>query len=226
MKFNKKKVFVSALAISLVAIISMGSIAWFTAQDSVENRFNVADSETTPADKLFSVTVYEQRDTNFDGDFNEAGDVEYTEDGLSYSAFLPGDTLSKIAHVKNTGSYNQYMRAVITVSDADKWIAALGADFVIEDILEGYDASLWARIDRIGNGTANTLTYVLYYDGIVAPGQDITVFTGVEIPSELTQADYVAFGKDFTVNVKAQAVQTENVGADAYAAFTTVGMAL
>ena len=37
MKMTKKKVFIAALAICLVAIVSMGTLAWFTASDYVTN---------------------------------------------------------------------------------------------------------------------------------------------------------------------------------------------
>ena len=45
MKLNKKKVVVSALAVSLVAILSFGTIAWFSAEDTIENKFHFADSD-------------------------------------------------------------------------------------------------------------------------------------------------------------------------------------
>ena len=45
MKMTKKKVFVTALAICLVAILSMGSLAWFNASDTITNKFKIADSD-------------------------------------------------------------------------------------------------------------------------------------------------------------------------------------
>ena len=62
MKNTKKKVFVVALAICLVAIISMGSLAWFTASDSVDNTFKIADSNDD-ANDVFSIDLYEKKDT-------------------------------------------------------------------------------------------------------------------------------------------------------------------
>ena len=51
---------------------------------------------------------------------------------------------------------------------------------------------------------------------------DITLFTNVKIPESLTQAQAAAFGADgFSISVKAQAVQTANMGDSAYAAFQT-----
>ena len=45
MKLTKKKVLLASLAICLVAIISFGTLAWFTADDQVTNTFLVANSE-------------------------------------------------------------------------------------------------------------------------------------------------------------------------------------
>ena len=58
MKFNKKKVFVTALAVCLIAILSMGSLAWFSHKDSVYNEFFVADSEdNTPTGETLRSTA-------------------------------------------------------------------------------------------------------------------------------------------------------------------------
>ena len=58
MKMTKKKVFVAALAICLIAIISMGTLAWFNATDDITNNFKVATDEND-TDPTFSVKVSE-----------------------------------------------------------------------------------------------------------------------------------------------------------------------
>ena len=68
MKFTKKKVLVTSLAISIIAILSFGTIAWFTAEDSVTNKFYVGDTDTE-ADEVFGIDLWENRDTNGDGDY-------------------------------------------------------------------------------------------------------------------------------------------------------------
>ena len=45
MKMNKKKVLVTALAVSLIAILSLGTVACFNAKDEITNTFKVADSD-------------------------------------------------------------------------------------------------------------------------------------------------------------------------------------
>ena len=71
MKMNKKKVFTLALAVCLIAILSMGSLAWFTDSDEIKNEFMIAgsDDEQDP-DKVFSVDVWENTP---DGDKDDDG---------------------------------------------------------------------------------------------------------------------------------------------------------
>ena len=221
MKLTKKKVFVSALAICLIAIISMGTLAWFSAQDEVTNKFMIADSDDDTPDEIFSVDVWEN-----------TPDGEKDQDGYEYTDILPGDTLKKEARVENTGYYDQYVRVTVTISDAQAWIAALGADFNVADVFDGFVAADWNHIWNNMNGATTipeNFVYVMYYKDIVEPGDVINVFNNVKIPTSLTREEAVAFGGNFDITVKAEAVQTENVvpegtaAADAaWAAFKTV----
>lgn len=221
MKLTKKKVFVSALAICLIAIISMGTLAWFSAQDEVTNKFMIADSDDDTPDEIFSVDVWEN-----------TPDGEKDQDGYEYTDILPGDTLKKEARVENTGHYDQYVRVTVTISDAQAWIAALGADFNVADVFGGFVAADWNHIWNNMNGATTipeNFVYVMYYKDIVKPGDVINVFNNVKIPTSLTREEAVAFGGNFDITVKAEAVQTENVvpegtaAADAaWAAFKTV----
>ena len=221
MKMTKKKVFVTALAICLVAIISMGTLAWFNAQDEVTNKFMIADSDDDTPDEIFSVDVWEN-----------TPDGEKDQDGYEYTDILPGDTLKKEARVENTGYYDQYVRVTVTISDAQAWIAALGADFNVADVFDGFVAADWNHIWNNMNGATTipeNFVYVMYYKNIVKPGDVINVFNNVKIPTSLTREEAVAFGGNFDITVKAEAVQTENVvpegtaAADAaWAAFKTV----
>ena len=221
MKLTKKKVFVTALAICLIAIISMGTLAWFSAQDEVTNKFMIADSDDDTPDEIFSVDVWEN-----------TPDGEKDQDGYEYTDILPGDTLKKEARVENTGHYDQYVRVTVTISDAQAWIAALGADFNVADVFGGFVAADWNHIWNNMNGATTipeNFVYVMYYKNIVEPGDVINVFNNVKIPTSLTREEAVAFGGNFDITVKAEAVQTENVvpegtaAADAaWAAFKTV----
>ena len=230
MKMTKKKVFVTALAVCLIAILSMGSLAWFSAQDSVTNNFHIADSEDNDPDDIFSVDVYEKYDS--DGD----GTPEEYQSGITYNDILPGDELAKDAIVKNTGHYDQYIRVIITISDKAVWksiVESTGADFDTYDIRQhfvGFDSAKWDLVNSTMDNSGESIRYVLYLNDILKSGDSFSVFTGVEIPEAMTQEHASHFDDDgvwgFTIDVKAQSVQTENVGANAFAAFQTVGMAI
>ncbi len=208
MKLTKKKVFVVAIALSLVAIISMGSLAWFFDSEKVENNFMIADSDHDSADELFSIDVWE---------ITPADDTAHDEDGYQYDDVLPGDELTKDVFVKNTGYYDQYVRVIVTVSDAQEWINILGADFQnFTDIFVGFDSSLWvdAYTNLTDDPNAENLVYVLYYNGILEEGDVINVFDAIKIPEDFDQEDLAQLGNQFSITVKAQAVQTKNLGAE------------
>ena len=230
MKMNKKKVFVVALAICLVAIISMGTLAWFTDSDKVDNKFMIADSEHPTEDDIFSIDVWE-----IDPDSDER-----EEDGHIYNDILPGDSLKKDVFVDNTGYYDQYVRVIVTISDAQAWLAAIpegtSPEAAATSIFKGLDLSKWDHIynNLSEDEDATELVYVLYYKDILkADDAPINVFNSIEIPESLTRKQAEAFGNEFTISVKAQAVQTENVVDNipegktaAWVAFNTVGMSI
>ena len=211
MKMTKKKVFVAALAVCLVAVLSMGTLAWFSDSDSVTNRFMIADSESEP-DEIFSVDVWENTP---DGDKDQ--------DGYEYKDILPGDQLKKEVYVENTGAYDQYIRVKVTVNNADAWIAALGNGYDLGTMFLGHDETKWTRYE-VGQYENNTYTMVFYLNEKLAPDTNVNLFKTVEIPSQLTQGDMSFIGGQFELTIVAEAVQTENVGDSAYEAFKTVGM--
>lgn len=223
MKMNKKKTFVLAVLVLLIALISTSSLAWFSAKDEVKNDFLIADSDHTDPEDIFSVDVWEQKDVNGDGQITEGEDVDYSN-GLEYKDVLPGDELSKIAHVTNTGYYDQYVRVTVTISDATAWLNAVGEDIDMNNVFVGFEESKWNNISKSIEGETDTVTYVLYYNNKLAEGEDITLFTAVKVPTSLTQEQAAKFKGGFSIDVRAEAVQTENVGANAYEAFQTVGL--
>lgn len=222
---NKKKIFVLALAVCLIGILSVGTLAWFTAEDRAENKFLIAGSEDDEPNDIFSVDVWEVIDEN--GTKVGVGpDVIATK---TYEDILPGDKWVKEPHIENTGAYDQYIRVTVTLSDLSAWEAAGLVDIDAEEVFVGFDATMWENVTRTEDAAADTITYVLYYADKLAVGADITVFTHIAIPTSLTAAQAVAFDDDgeagFDIDVYAEAVQTRNVGDTALEAFTTVGLA-
>ena len=206
---NKKKILSLALVMSVIATLSFGSLAWFTAEDSVTNKFMVAGSEEENPDDIFSVDVWEE------------GDEE--DDGLEYTDILPGDKLEKKAYVKNTGAYDQYIRVKITISDAAIWQDVYKANMV--PVTEFVDVDL-AKVYGIASAIEeDNFVYYLYYNDILEVGKDMSVFNNAYISERLTQQQAAALKQDgFQIAVQADAVQTENVGDNVYDAFKTVGM--
>ena len=202
MKLNKKKVFVSALAASLVAILSMGSIAWFSDSDEVTNTFKVATSGDGTTDDIFSVDVLEQIDVDGDGDFDQ-DDITLEKSGYTYEKILPGDQLGKKPWVKNTGSYDQYIRVKVTLSDADEWQAILGEDFALVEIVAGLDTTLWTEnvTERVEDTKENTLTFVYYLNMILTPDASKALFTHVVIPEAMTRENAAALEGVFTMDI-------------------------
>lgn len=229
---SKKKLLSLALVVIMIAILSFSSLAWFSDSDSVKNEFLVAGSDNSDPDEIFSVDVWEDKD----GDGTPDDDIAGEEEGLVYEDILPGDKLMKRPYVKNTGSYDQYIRVTVTISDAAAWINALGANAGEEAVLavfNGYDSSKWNHIWNNLKGTTTipeNIVYVMYYKDILPVGGELNVFTDIIIPASLTQEQAAAFGADgFTIDVKADAVQTRNVvpegtpaGEEAWAAFKFV----
>ena len=216
MKLNKKKVVVVSLAISLIAILSLGSLAWFNAKDEVTNKFMVTNSEDD-AEKIFSVDVWEYVD----------GDTENKDqDGNEYNDIVPGGRYHKEPYVENTGLYDQWIRVKVTVSDADEWLAILGTDYDLTTIFEGFDESAWTRYDEpmlVEEVGGSTLTYVYYLNYKLAPTETAALFNTVVIPSQLTQQDMATLGGTFELDIVAEALQADNTGNSAYEAFDFVG---
>ena len=104
----------------------------------------------------------------------------------------------------------------------------------MDDIFLGHNESLWTRNDAEAteDTTKDTMTYVYYLNRILEPhkdgGKDVYLFTSVKIPTQLTQEDMAAFtyvgnNYEFTLDVKAEALQTEHTGNSAKEAFANVG---
>ena len=235
MKLTKKKVFVTSLVICLVAIISMGTLAWFSDTDSATNNFLVTDSDKTPND-VFSVDVTEK--VANDGETPSDTAV----DGYTFNDIIPGDELTKQPFVTNTGAYDQYIRVTVTISDQAAFADALGEDFSVASAFVNINTTdLVLESSDIVN---DNLVYVYYVNKIVAPTQSIRLFDGVIIPTDLTQQDVAneklsdgvtanTLKDGFTIDIFAEAVQADNTVVNATnlnsveaarEAFATVGM--
>ncbi len=220
MKMNKKKVLTASLAVSLVAILSLGTLAWFNDTKSVTNSFKVATSEND-TDPEFSVKVSE---TDLEG--NE------TTTGVTYYDVIPGDDIAKDPTITNTGDYTQWIRVAVTLNKAGGWKAA-GGSLVFTELFEGSSYGLaanvgtditskWLLVEDEVAVQDDKATWYLYLNRELPAGSDEVLFTNVNIPTEFTQQEMAEINNEFDIVVSADALQRDNTGDNAVEAFAYV----
>ena len=236
---TKKKLFTLAIAVCMIAILSFSSLAWFSDDETVTNKFQLATS-TEDKDDIFSVDVLEGIDNNGDGDVwdqeDETVGVGNDTPGKTYEDILPGSQLSKRPQAENTGAYDQYVRMHVVLSDVSVWADILTQyGLTAEDLWKGtLDTTNWELLTApVVDSNADTVTYTYYYKDVLetprtAGSRQLTpkLFSIVEIPNQLTREDMAKLPTgEFTVDVIAEAVQTQNLGDGvdtAYEAFKVV----
>ena len=205
MQNKKKKVLVVALIVSLIAIISLGSLAWFTDNDTVTNTLKFSDT--------FSVDVYET-DENGLAVFDENGETS----GRTYTDIMPGQTIHKDPTVWNDGTHPEWVRVTVTLNDGLTWgniLAANGVEEVkLADFFKNYDENKWtctthAQLSPNILSGDRSLSWVFYLNDTLAPGATATLFDKVVIPGSLTNEQAAELGGQFTIKVAAEAIQSE-----------------
>lgn len=208
---SKKKLLSLALVVIMIAILSFGSLAWFTDADSATNDFNIGGAGQNDPDKIFSVDVKEKID----------GEEQPVEE-QTFENILPGDRYRKEAYVSNTGAYEQYIRVTMTITD---WklirnIVTINMDDAFETAWKISSAGV--DVDDNGNLTASNdssvnekgeLVVVLYLNKKLAVGETVQIMDTVSIARTATQNDFTAegFADGFQIKIHADAAQTKNV---------------
>lgn len=217
MNFNKRKIIFVSLIICIIALISGGTLAYFTAEETVTNRFMVTsydpdnpNGDPNPED-LFSIKI-----TETDKNGNE------TTEGNTYTNIAPGIVVSKDPTIQNTGAYSAWVRVKLVITNADDWVAAMQKHNIndIATLFGGYDASLWYRVDNdyILDNNNNTLTYNFYYNNVLKADEKVTLFSTFKIPEQFDTFDMASLAY-FELKVTADAIQQANTGNSAYYAF-------
>lgn len=244
---TKKKLFAAALAICLLSTVSFSTLAWFNASESVTNRFMIASSGSgtgtgsgSTAEKIFSVDLWEyigdkgnlaHEDKDPTSGNPIVDSTEKDHDGIEFKDILPGVVYHKEPVVENTGSYDQYIRVVITVTKATAWKQILNTYGItdLDAIFLEHDDTAWTRdtsiklangssVEAIVDNNNDTISYVYYLNEKLEPGQMVAFFTGVKLPEQLTQADMAKLldttsnEVEFNIDVRADAIQTEGIG--------------
>lgn len=229
MKNTKKKLFVVAVAVCLIAILSFTTLAWFNDSDSVTNNFNVGG---TDAEDIFNLDVYESIDEDGDGKIDKTigWDGDTSEDGsgeYNYENVVPGDLLWKKVYAHNKGNYDQWVRFKVTFDNASQW-KALEEKYGIKlyDILmeteetKLVDSTKWtfAAEETVLDTENDTVTYVFYYNEVLEAVEDdsnwIYLFNYVKIPYQFDQYDMALFANgEFKLVAVGEAIQVDNVPA-------------
>lgn len=197
MRMNKKKLAVVSLVLCVAAIVSMSSLAWFTAEDTVDNELKFVTD--------FAMDLYE---TNGQGGIiRDASDSTKTI-GQTYENLRPGATIYKDPTVVNKSSSDyQWIRVTVTLDHFDTWKETVTSPVDLAEFFTGHDEEKWERDSiAISDDGGKTVKYTYYLKDQLAPSATATLFTGVKIPETMTLAQAKAIGTSH-ITVKAEAIQ-------------------
>lgn len=170
----KKKLSIVFGIIAILAIISVGTLAYFTSEQNAENVISAGN---------IKLEIHEKT----------ASGEDFPKEGI---IVMPGDTVSKIVTVENTGDHPLYLRVKLTEGVSDE---ALTTD----DCLDiNINRSCWLEKDG----------YYYYYRALQSGETTEQLFS--EVYFDLYNIDNKYLGKHFTLNVAASAVQSENNRSD------------
>lgn len=205
MKMNKKKLAVVSLVLCIAAIISMGSLAWFTADDTVVNNLSFVTD--------FQMDLVEHEGS---AEGTEVG-TGTSQTGLTLSNLKPGSEVWKDPTVLNkSASEAQWIKMTVKVSKAAAWATAVPEGTDLTTIFTGYVDDLWFHPeDPAIEGTDYVATF--YLKNKLAAGSSQALFTGIKIPETMT-LDQAKAIEDCTITVIANAVQSD-AGDDVLTAF-------
>lgn len=177
---NKKKLSALLLAGTLTAGVVGGTFAWFTSQDSVTNEFATGGNE--------------------DDDDPDAG-IDIWEKFEEPTNVVPGTTTDKLVQVKNTSTYDQFIRVKITPEWEDKELNTTeGLSYLGLNFVEG------SLGDKQGQWLKDGDYY--YYIGKVAGGKFTNTLLKSVTLKDTTPNEYK--NQKYQVVVEADSIQADN----------------
>lgn len=221
MKTRSKALLLTLCAVLLVTASVLGTMAYLTSTDEVQNTFTVGQVK---------ITLDEAKVTT-DGEPVE-GAARVTEN--SYK-LMPGHTYTKdpTIHV-DAASEDCFIRAKVTLTNAKEWIAIATkyADNKVENIIKGTDDNIWWVSQPAVDNEKNTVTYTFVYKNeshtdelgkriwTSTDSKDLVLFNEIAIPGGLTNDELAAVGSS-KITVVAEAIQADGfeTEAAAWAAF-------
>ena len=207
---KKSKVLITILcAVLLVSVSVLGTLAYLTSQDKVENTFTVGKVKIE----------LDEAKVKLDGTIDGSDRVKQNTYHL-----IPGQTYVKDPTMTvKAKSEDSYVRMLLTIDHASEFDAIYAphkAD--LTTIFNGYDANNWVCEGVTRDSVKNTVTYEFRYKEIVAKSTTDTVldalFDSVTVPDTFDSADMESIA-DLKITVVGHAIQAAGF-ADADVAWT------
>lgn len=220
---SKKKLLSLALVVIMIAILSFSTLAWFTSQDEVTNKFTIHDSLNS-----FEVDVWEEVKT--DGTtITEVGKGNREDSqpipGATYEKILPEVEYLKTVHVENTSGNvlaGQYIMVEVTFTNysALEKLGENNANYDCTGMLIGNkfssektaDVNWWYDTSATTYDTgANTATYKFYLKSVLEDGEESVLFDKFMLPETMDIDDVAKLASGFDIQIVAYAIQSANL---------------
>ncbi len=209
-----KTLILSLCLVLVVLTAAAGTIAYLTDTDEVVNSFTVGnigmDVNESPVDE--------------NGQKVEGGTPT---EGNQYH-LVPGKTYWKDPYVTiHAKSEECYVRMIATITEAKNVLDVMGADFLPETCVKGWDNTVWVPQDMVYDEDANELICEFrYYETVDNSLSDLALeleplFTELVIPGDLTNEDLKTL-QNMQIKVVGHAIQAATFAdeVEAWAAFT------
>lgn len=209
----KRKAAVVALIVCMLALVVLGTSAYFQDAEVGVNRYAVSGSGSIDPDPTdgFSIVLSEESP--------DGSGVDDGSGGLLYESVVPGVSYGKEVSVQNTSQedHSAWVRVHVKVTKAEEWRKLLnGAP--VSSIFDGTVAAGWEReldnpedpasgVAKPSMDADGALTYTYYWHEPVAQGAETDcLFTHVSIPKHIETAGMQSID-GFQIIVWAEAVE-------------------
>lgn len=227
---KKKSLLLGLTAVIVISAMAVGgTLAYFTSTAKADNTFTVG----SVAIKLFEHDVAKTTDSKWVTKPYRGKETEVN--AIIYEGVYPGAVLPKDPTIRNTGNNPAYVRIKVTISNASAWLASIDSSNSsteskinkLEKIFGDLNLEDWTR--TAAYMVNNTIIYVYNYNSILMPASATNpdaktgeLFKSVTIPTAFNNAEMSAIGGEryqFTMDIKAEAIQEEGFNGDSSAAF-------
>ena len=183
----KKKIAIGAVLVLCLSMLIYSTIAYFNTADTARNVITAGD-----------IKIELQETAIRDGE-----EILFEQSQERFNV-MPGQDVSKIVRVKNTGSNPAYIR--VEVQKAIALAADSHGDVDLDLVSLDFDGDSW----RLGSDG------FYYYDQPLAPGETTAaLFRNVKFDTGMGN---MYQGSTATIKVSAQATQVKNNGTDVFSA--------